>query len=275
MSMKLSIGQAWDEARGVFRADGGAIFAVALALTVLPGTILETIAPSGTRTADTHWSVALFGLVAALLSLTSQIAVSRIALGHPATVGGALARAFRRMPALLGALLLAILPLALALTALSFSLGSDAASLTPATMPTSAMVGVLLIMLLFVYVLVRLMFMTPLSADTDLGPIKLLKGTWRLTSGHLLKLFGLVLLLMVVGLLLLGALGGALSAVIILAFGTIEPGSVSAALVALVQQLLAAAVSVLFIVVACRLYLQASRGGEANISVPHAGHGED
>src|SRR5690349_2860725 len=100
-SMKLSIGQAWDDTKAVFRADGGAIFAVALALTVLPGAILETAAPSGMRNADTHWSIALLGFVAALLSLTSQIAVSRIALGHPTTVGAALALAFRRVLSLL------------------------------------------------------------------------------------------------------------------------------------------------------------------------------
>lgn len=271
--MKLSIGQAWDEARGVFRADGGAIFAVALALTVVPGAILETFAPSSTRTADTHWAIGLFGLIAALLSLTSQIAVSRIALGHPSTVGHALAHAFRRMPSLLGALMLAILPFALAISLLSMSAGVTQ-TLAPETVPAPVLAAMLILILAMLFVLVRLAFMTPLAADTDFGPINLLKQTWAKTRGHFLKLLGLIVLLMVVGFLLLGGLGGALSAAIILAFGAIEPGSLSAALVALIQQLLAAAVSVLFVVVACRLYLQASRGGEANVSVPHAGHGE-
>ncbi|WP_426267950.1 hypothetical protein [Sphingomonas sp. LHG3443-2] len=272
--MKLSIGQAWDDTKAVFRADGGAIFAIALALTVLPGAILETAAPSGMRNTDTHWSIALLGFVAALLSLTSQIAVSRIALGHPTTVGGALALAFRRVLALLGALVLAIVPLALVLAALSLSLGATPTT-TPANLPPSVLAGLLLALLVLLFVLIRLMFLTPLAADTDLGPVALLKRTWQMTRGHFLKLFGLVVILMLVGLLLLGALGGALSAVIILAFGTIEPGNLSALLVALVQQLLAVLVSVLFIVVTCRLYLQASRGGEANVSVPHAGHSDD
>jgi hypothetical protein len=274
MSMKLSIGQAWDEAKGVFRADGGAIFTIALALTVLPGAILETAAPSGTRTADTHWSIALFGFVAALLSLTSQIAISRIALGHPTTVGGALALGFRRVLILLGALVLAIVPLALLLAVLSLSLGATPTA-TPADMPPSVLFAAFLGLLVLLFVLIRLMFLTPLAADTDLGPVALLKRTWQMTRGRFLKLLGLVVVLMLVGVLLLGALGGALSAVIILAFGAIEAGSLSALLVALVQQLLAAAVSVLFIVVTCRLYLQASRGAEANVSVPHAGHGDD
>lgn len=271
--MKLSIGQAWDDAKGVFRADGRAIFAIALALTVLPGAILETVAPSSTRTTDTHWSISLLGLFAALLSLTSQIAISRIALGHPSTVGGALALAFRRVPALFAALFMVLLPFALLFTTLIMSQGADLNG-NPVRLPPIYAIPALGLMLAAVYVLIRLIFLTPLAADRDLGPIGLLKETWRLSRGRFLKLLGLVAILMVVGLLLLGALGGALSAVLILAFGPIAPGSLSALLVALIQQVLAAAVSVLFVVVACRLYLQASRG-EANVSVPHAGHGED
>lgn len=271
--MKLSIGQAWDEAKRVFRADGRAIFAIVLALAVLPGAILETAAPSSTRTADTPWWIALLGLVAALLSLTSQIAISRIALGYPSTVGGALGLAFRRVPALLGALLLAIVPFVLALTAMTMSLGV-AATLTPANVSASVALVLLVIMLATVFVLIRLIFLTPMAADRDLGPIGLLKETWHLTRGRFLKLLGLIVILMLVGLLLVGALGGAVSAVIILAFGPIASGSLSALLVALVQQLLAATVSVLFIVVVCRLYLQATRGN-ANVSVPHASHGEE
>ena len=108
--MKLSIGQAWDETKAVFRADGGPILAIALALSVLPGAILETMAPTNLRTTDTPGWVSVIGLLVALLSLASQLAVSRIALGPPTTVGEALAHAFRRMPALFGGLFLVILP---------------------------------------------------------------------------------------------------------------------------------------------------------------------
>ncbi|NJC04229.1 hypothetical protein GGQ97_000022 [Sphingomonas kaistensis] len=265
--MKLSIGQAWDEARGVFRADGKAIFAVALALTVLPGAILETIAPSNLRTNETPWWIALLGLVAALLSLTSQIAISRIALGPSTTVGGALALAFRRMPALFGALLLAILPFALVLTTIGMTQGTD---LTPATVPPAMAGAVLLIMLVGLFVLIRLLFLTPLSAERREGPIALLRSAWQLSRGHFLKLLGVILLLLLVALLLVGALGGAVSAVAILALGPIAPGNLSALLVALVQQGLAAMVSVLFVVVVCRLYAQAAGEGFVR-SVPDAG----
>jgi hypothetical protein len=57
---------------------------------------------------------------------------------------------------------------------------------------------------------------------------------------------------------------------VILAFGEIAPGNLSALLVALIQQVLAALVSVLFVVVVCRLYAQAVNG-TVEASVPQAG----
>jgi hypothetical protein len=58
--------------------------------------------------------------------------------------------------------------------------------------------------------------------------------------------------------------------VVLIAFGEVAPGNLSALLVALIRQGLGALVSVLFVVVICRLYVQAT-GGAATTSVPHAG----
>lgn len=265
--MKLSIGRAWDEAKGVFRADGKAIFAVALALTVLPGAILETVSPSILRTAETPWWIGLLGLVAALLSLVGQIAISRIALGHPATVGDALALAFRRMPALFGALLLAILPFAMVISALGFSQGAEIA---PETLPPGVAAAFMLLLLAGFYVLIRLLFLTALAAEGTAGPITLLKSAWQLSRGRFLKLLGLILIMALVAALLVWGLGGAMATVTQVAFGPVAPGNLSALLVALIGQIYAAVVSVLFVVVICRLYLQAT-GGTIGASVPHAG----
>jgi hypothetical protein len=265
--MHLSIGQAWDEAKATFRTDGRAIIAVALALTVLPGAILETASPSSLRAPETPWWIALLGFLVALLSLASQIAISRIALGPSTTVRDALALAFRRLPALFGALLLVVLPFALAATALGMTQGT---ALTSATVSPALVTGGLLILLVALFMLIRLLFLTPLAADRPGGPVALLKEAWQLSRGRFLKLLGLILILMLVGLLLVAGLGGAMSAVVILAVGDVAPGNLSALLVALVQQALAAIVSVLFVVVVCRLYTQI-KGGANAVSVPHAG----
>jgi hypothetical protein len=202
-----------------------------------------------------------------LLGVGSQLAISRIALGPSTTVGEALALAFRRLPVLFGALLLAVLPFVLLVSLLALSRGSD---LNPRDIPPVLALPMLLILLAGLYVLVRLMFVTPLAADRTLGPVAVLKEAWRLSRGRAGKLFLLILILMFVALLLIGALGGALSAVVIIALGEIAPGNLSALLVALIQQVLAAIVSVLFILVVCRLYAQAV-GGTNQASVPHAG----
>lgn len=268
--MKLSIGQAWDESKAIFRADGGAILAVTLALTVLPGAILETISPSSLRTGESTWWLSLLGLISALLSLVGQLAVSRIALGPSITVGGAIGLAFRRVPALFGALFLLFLPFVIVLSTVLYSQGVNLDGV-PATLPASVTLPLLVVLLGAVFVLIRMLFLTPLAADRDLNAIALIKQAWRLSSGRMLKLFLLIVLLMFVAALLLGALGGALSAVVILALGPLAPGNVSALLVALIQQGLAAFVSVLFVVVVCRLYLQATGDGEESVTVPHAG----
>jgi hypothetical protein len=265
--MKLSIGQAWDETKGVFRADGKAIFAIALALTVLPGAIIETAAPSGLRSEEPSLIIAFTGLAVALLGLASQIAVSRIALGPSTTVGEALAQAFRRLPMLFGALVLAVLPFVLAVGLVGLAQGGE---FNPRSLLPGQSLALLLILLIGLYVLIRLLFLTPLAADRPLRPIALLKEGWKLSRGRFGKLLLLLFLVMLVAVLLLGALGGALSAVVILLLGAIEPGNVSALLVALIQQGLSALVSVLFVVVVCRLYAQAV-GGEDSVSVPHAG----
>jgi hypothetical protein len=265
--MKLSIGQAWDETKAILRADGGAITAIALALAVLPSAIIETLSPSNLRTAESAWYIQLLGLAALLLSLAGQLSVSRIALGPSTTVGAAIGHGFRRMPALFGALFLLFLPTLLLGGVLIYP-QLDGIQDDPTRMPAGAFFATLLIMLLFGYLLIRLLFMTPLAADRSLNSFELVKEAWRLSRGRFLKLLGLILLLALVGLIVVFALGGALSAVVILALGPIQAGNVSALLVSLIQQGLGAAVSVVFVVVVCRLYRQAT---DSEASVPHAG----
>jgi len=266
--MKLSIGKAWDETRAILSRDGGPLITVALALMVLPGTVLETLSPSSSRGEDTPGWVALVGLLAALISLTGQLAISRIALGRTTTVGEAIALAFRRLPVLFGSLLLISLPFAIVVGVPVIAASGGG---VPTQLPRSYALPLLVAMLLFVFVLVRMLFLTPLAADRTAGPIALIKESWRLSRGRALRLFGLFVLLLIVGLIVLGGLGGAVSAVILLLLGAAEPGSLSALLIALVQQVLSAAVSLIFIIIVCRLYLQAM-AASSNASVPDAGH---
>lgn len=268
--MKLSIGKAWDETKPVLAQDGRALSAIALAMLVLPGAIIETIAPSSLREqSEPSVALQLLGLLVLLITLAGQVAISRIGLGAGATVGQIIGHAFRRLPALFGALIIIAVPFMLlvaGIIAATAGLDADIRKLPPSTS-----ILVLVVLIAFLFVLVRMLFLTPLAAERGGGSIALLRSSWGLTTGSALKLFGLIVLLLVIAIVLIGGLGGALAAVIILALGPIEPGNVTALLVALSQQLLSAAVSVLFALVVARLYVQAM-SGVASVSVPDAGH---
>lgn len=268
--MKLSIGKAWDEAKATLARDGSALSAIALALLVLPGAVLETIAPSSLRDpSNPSIGLQLIGLLVLLITLGGQIAISRIGLEAGGTVGQTIAHGFRRLPFLFGALIIIALPFMLLVTGIIAGTAGLDVNLRELPPLTGALV--LMVLLAFLFVLVRMLFLTPFAADRGGGSIALLRGSWALSAGRAGRLFVLIALLLIVALVLIGGLGGALAAVIILALGPIEPGNVSALLIALSQQVLSAAVSVLFALVVARLYLQA-RDGQATVSVPDAGH---
>ncbi|GAA4027534.1 hypothetical protein GCM10022281_02770 [Sphingomonas rosea] len=265
--MKLSIGKAWDETKAIVARDGNALVTIALALLVLPGTIMETVAPSSVQRTEPGLVITLLNLAALLFSLAGQIAISRIALG-PSTVGEALGTAFRRMPALFGALIVLVIPFVLLASLLVMATG---ASNDVTKLPPAASLGISVLMLAFLYFLIRLLFLTPLAADGRTPFRRMLPEAWALSRGRWARLFGLILLLALVGLIVLFGLAGALSAVILLVAGPIEPMNLSAVLVALVQQTLGAIVSMFFAVLVARLYVQA-RDGDRHVSVPDAGH---
>lgn len=270
--MRLSIGQALGETRGVFARDGGLVFTVALALLVLPGTLVGLAAPVTPANGGGGWT-GLLALASGLIGLAGQIAISRIALGPPLTVGEAIGLGFRRLPAFFLATLLWVAPFVLAmfvvLTASGADFSSPAAEVPEPSLGTAIVVLALLV--LFLVLAVHMLFTTPVSADTRLGPLGIVKRSFALSRGRALKLFGLLLLvLLAAGVLVLG-LGSAIGSVILLLLGELRPWSVSALLVALVQQVLNAVVSVGFAVLVARCYAQLAGEPQASVSVPHAG----
>jgi hypothetical protein len=65
-----------------------------------------------------------------------------------------------------------------------------------------------------------------------------------------------------------GAIASLLSTAV---FGKVEPMSVGALVVALISQIAVAALSVVFLVMVSRIYLQLAAGGQAEASVPSSG----
>ena len=97
---KLSLSRAWDEARDEVARDGKVIATVALAMFFLPGVIVGVMEPAATPFPATL-KEAVITTVVAIIALIGQLAILRMALGGPATVGEAIGHGARRVPAYL------------------------------------------------------------------------------------------------------------------------------------------------------------------------------
>ena len=273
VASKLSISRAWDQTRDIFRRDGSLIVAVALALIVLPEVVVGILAPPERSGVDPSSSAQLLRLVAALVSLIGQMAIIRLALGPSTTVRAAINHGLRRFPSAFGALVLMVLALAVVLipltATLSVLLGVDLAQLRQAPSGSASLL-VLLLVLVVLLISVRFTLLMAVASAEQLGPIGIIKRTWKLTSGHFLRLLGLVALLLVAVIVLLATASviGGLAARLI--SPTIEPLSVSALLIALIAGAAQGVFSILASVMLARVYTQVA-GRDVEASVPSTG----
>ena len=262
---RLSIGQAWDETKDVFRRDGNLIAIVALALMVLPGTLgaLVTPQPAPGQMPSLGWGT-LISFITLVVGIIGQLAVSRVALGHRQTVGQAIGEAARRTPAYLGAQFLWLLPFALLIVPFALQIQAN-----PGAAPPAAAMAVMALDIVFVFFAVRLLLSTPVAAAELLGPVGILKRSWNLTRGRWWRLFGFLVVFLIGLVVLGGGVAAILGVLVSLVLGPPEPMSVGALIVALGSQLVSAAMTSLLMIMLARIYLQLS--GEAQAaSVPHA-----
>ncbi|GAA4011897.1 hypothetical protein GCM10022280_07020 [Sphingomonas swuensis] len=272
--MRLSIGQAFSETRGVLTRDGGLITTVALALMVVPGVLAALVEPPATGGSEPGSALGLLSLIAGLIGFAGQIAICRIAVGPSLTVREAIATGFGRLPAFFVSLLLWLMPIVIlmgvAMVGAGFDPQNPAASTPEPNLAISLFVMALLVVLFVVSV--RMSFGSALAADTRLGPLAIIKRSWQLTRGHWFKLFGLVVIAAILLFVVVIGLGSAIASVVILLLGQPEAMSVSLLIIALSQQLLSAVVLVLLAIVLARCYVQIAKVGAVDASVPDAGH---
>ena len=264
---KLSISQAWDETRSILASDGKLIAAVALALFVLPGIVLNVAVPkmpAGQMREPGAWM--LIALVVLLITLVGQLAVARLALGPHIAVGEAIVQGARRLPSYVGAFLIWSVPL-LAIGSVLYSM-SNPQNPNPSV---PAAVGLLAITAVGVFISVRLILLSAVAAAEGGGPIAILQRTWGLTRGNWWRLFGFVLMLLIAALAAIWAVGAVVGVIAKLAFGDLSPLSVGGLIVVIVGQLLSAAISVVLVVMIARLYAQRAGAAAAQASVPSSG----
>ncbi len=270
--MRLSLSRAWEESRRIFAGDGGLLIAVALGLLVLPQMVAGLLAPPTGEQTNSLGRIVAFA--AALVGVIGQLAIVRLALGPSTSVGQAIGHGARRFPALLGALVILMLGLALLLVPLMALLTAAGLVQVPASgqQPTASFsLAVLLLLVACLLLAVRLIMLTvPIASAESVGPIGIIKRSWRLSAGRFWPLFGLEILLLIAAVFLLAAaqfVGGSLAQLI----GSVEPFSLPALIFAMVVAIAQAAFTVLASVMLARVYIQLTGTGEAQASVPTTG----
>lgn len=247
---ELSISRAWEETTAILNRDGRLFAIVGLALFVVPGTLAALVTPPaspGSLPEPGAWT--LVAMVAMLIALVGQLAVMRLALQPPTSVGEAIRHGARRAPPFLAAVLLFALPVALLL--------GMALALMPALM--------LILLLIMIPLAARLLLASAVATGERRGPLAILQRSMELTRGQTLKLAGFLLAFLFVFGLLLAAIQFAAGGTILLLLGKAEPLTVAALLLALIGNLAEAAVVMFLAVMVARIYVQLAGDGAAAV----------
>lgn len=268
---RLSLSIAWEEAKRILGRDGGLLTAVALALLVLP----ELVAGLASPTIEVEPTAfgRLVSLLAALIGVIGQLAIIRLALGPSTTVGDAIRHGARRFPAVLGAVIIIALAVAVILIPLLAVLIAVGVTSIPGEgqMTPSFAIAIWAMVIGTLFLAVKFIMTVPVAGAENVGPLAILKRSWRITSGNYWRLFVFEILLIVAALVVLLAaqlVGGTAAHVLA---GEVTPFSPAALVLAVFVAVAEAAFTVFASVMLARVYVQLSGGAEAQPSVPTTG----
>ncbi len=264
---KLSLSRAWEESLAVLARDGRLFLAVALALLVLPGLILDVSMPGaepGQFPPAGPWIAV--GIVALLVSLVGQLAVIRLAMEPHVSVGEAIVHGARRLAAYVAAMLCWLIPIAV--------IGSVLYSLlaTNETHPSvAASLALMVVSAVGLFLAVRLMLSSAVASAEHVGPIAILRRSWDLSAGNWWRLFVFLLLFGIGALCLIYAVDSVAGLLVRLVVEDAGPRSLGGLIISIISQVISALLSVVFFVLLARIYVQRVGGGPAQPSVPSSG----
>ena len=257
MAQSVSIGTAWSETAAFVAGEKRLLAPLVLALMVLPTTLAELIQPINPLAAANGaaaWVVT--ALVALLIGMVGQMAVSRLAMGADRSLGATILLALRRLPATLGAFILFFLALSLLLIPLIVLL-----TLTSGVAPGQQPGGVDALLLLIIFAAVPRILLAPaLAMRQPLGPLGLAKAAWNATRGHYWRLLSFFLLFFLASLVFALAVTSVVGSMAALALGPPEPLSVSRLAIALAGGIVQGVVATLYAAMIGRLLVQLPSG---------------
>ena len=268
----LSIGQAWEESSAFLRREYRLVSPLALAFFAIPTALTGWISPSVNAAATEgapSWLLTLAVLIAAMIG---QISIAGLAIGWSGSLGSAIARAFARVWGVLAATMIIFLPLAMvAVVVLAVILGqaglADPAQMTPEAVARApgAALFVLALLIVFLVVAVRIFPISAVAFAETANPFTMIKRAWRLTSGHFLRLLGLLLLLLIAAVVASAAVTLPIGSIATLLAGDVSPFSLSALIVALFEGAISAAISAVSATMVARVYAQLAGAGTAGV----------
>jgi hypothetical protein len=264
---KLSLSQAWEETRRVLARDGRLFLAVALALFVLPGLILNVSMPDGAPASLPGAGIwVAVALAALIVSLVGQLAVIRLAMEPHVAVGEAIVHGLRRLVPYVLCVMIWALPILIAGSVLYNLVGADEAH-----PPLAAALGLIVLSIAGIYLGVRMMLSSAIASAEPIGAVTILRRSWDLSHGNWWRLFVFLLLFFVGALCLILAVDSVAGLLVRLFAADAGPRSVGGLLVSIVSQLVSGLLSVVLFVMLARIYVQLS-GAHANaVSVPRSG----
>lgn len=259
---RVSIGQAWDETKAMFAADRQRIVPVALTMLLLPAAFMVLVMGDESRVEASTMTPgqSLTVLACALVSLTGNLAVARLALSRSDSVAGAIGHGLRRMVPLIAAMMIVVLPFFLALFVLVVVFGTDGMGMVAENLSPTFQLAFLVLMLVALYVVMRLILSTVVTVAEPGGPLHILKRSWALTAGNVARIAGFVALLLVAALVVSIAVGAVAGALLLFGSGGVEPLTLTALFLGLVQGAIQAAIAVVYILMLVSLYRQANAG---------------
>ena len=257
----LSISQAWNETTAFLKREAGLVFPVALLLLAVPSAAMQLAMPVATVPGQPPemgaWAL-LFPLVL-IASLVAGLAISHLALRPGASVAESLQVGVRRfLPLFLATLLIFVAAMVIAIPLMLLLVGSAALSGNVAAAAGGFLLFFLVFFVLALAAWVKLMFITPIAAAEQAGPIEILRRSWNLTKGHFWKLLGFVLLLFIVAMVVMIVVSMILGLFVMMLFGGQEPGSTSYVLMTIISALLSAVFSAVMMILLARIYVQLS-----------------
>lgn len=259
----MSIGKAWEEAVAFVAREATLLFPVALLFVALPGLILQEMTPPELQAwfaqpkADAIPAMPPgFGL-AMLLTIVliwfGSLALFALALRPGISVGEALRLSFARLPVLIGTALVVVgivagIFVAAALVGVVFSLASKQLATAVGLLLGFGLAG------LVFFASIRLVLLNPVVIDMRLGVMDSLRRAWALTRGYFWRLFGFLIIVM-----LLSTIAGSAAQVIVGSLVGLASGAEAARFAGgLAGAAVSSVAQVYMLVMLARLYRQAA-----------------